>query len=385
MTYAHVKWRTAAALCLLTTACLGDARAQAVSTAYGVWRGTVGAEEVMVNLKPATCGSSYYYIRHLWGIPLRELVSGAGSWREGVNSEGGPTWTITMVTATVLSGAWADAKGQGSVPLHLERVAAGPETSDDCYEPRYQSADAVFNAPRIAAKAPKSSAATFEGRHYQLLTVPQTGIKALQLPNEPHPAPRLNLFLRQWLQSEVATYYDCQLNSAKANRENGDESKFEYTSQYAPVFWNTHLLVVRLIYSNFCGGPYPDGGIDSHLVWDLDADQALNPIDWVRGIRVEASGEWVLTPKLKALVWPYSKAAGGAGVSNVDDGTECVEAVLGYDLFPSSKGMVFRPKMPHVRRECEDEVLVSWRKFRPFLTSAGTQLVREKILGGVVP
>ena len=65
---------------------------------------------------------------------------------------------ISNVDDTSLEGSWGDAKGQHLLPLRLKRVAPALK-ADDCNTPAEQRVDEVFNAPRLATKAPQSVSA----------------------------------------------------------------------------------------------------------------------------------------------------------------------------------------------------------------------------------
>lgn len=362
-----------AIVCLLTGLWSGVAGAQPRPVVYGVWRGTLGTQEVMVNLKPEGCDSSYYYLRHLWGIPLAVQGTTADRWREGVDGAEQPTWNITAVTDASLEGSWADAKGQHRLPVRLKRVAPAGQ-SGACDTPAGQRADEVFNAPRLAAKAPESKAAKFKDQPYLRLSLPGTGIRTVQIPDVPQAVPRLNQRLRGWLRSELAAYYDCQLSSTRP--DNAANPTADYETRHEPVFWNAHLLVLRETYSYYCGGAYPDAGVANFLAWDLEADQPLEPERWFRNAKGKAD-RWTPSPQLKKLLARRIAKSGA-------DENDCGDAVAqadSYMIYPKAAGMVFTPVLPHVARACADDVLVPWRDLQSLLTPAGWDAVTSKVQG----
>lgn len=360
-----------AIVCLLTGLWAGVVGAQSRPAVYGVWRGTLGTQEVMVNLKPEGCDSSYYYLRHRWGIWLEVQGASTDRWREGVDGAEQPTWDITTVTDASLVGSWTDAKGQHKLPLRLKRVAPAPKPGG-CDTPAGQHADGVFNAPRLAAKVPESKAATFKGRPFQRLSLPGTGILTVQIPDAPHPVPRLNQRLRSWLRSELAAYYDCQLSSTRP--DNAANPAPDYETQHEPVFWNAHLVVLRETYSYYCGGAYPNAGVSNYLVWDLDADQPLATERWFRNAKGPVE-RWTPSPQLRRLLARHMAKPG----ADENDCRDVIAQAYSYMIYPKPAGMVFTPVLPHAAQACADDLLVPWRDLRALLTPAGWEAVTSKV------
>lgn len=342
---------------------------------YGVWRGTLGRQEVMVNLQPEGCEASYYYLRHLWGITLAELDPQSKRWREG-GDETGAVWTIESLADGVIEGSWSDAKGERRLPLRLRKIAATANTK--AYECSDFAGSAAFDAPRLKAKAPTGSEQRFDGRAYQALGVPGTDIQSAQFPPSPQPLPRLNRTLRQWLDSKVVEYYGCQ--TATGHLLDAKDPKPDFTAQWAPLLWNDRVLVLHETYSSFCGGAHPNGGTAGYLSWDLATDREVDPWTWL-AVRKTPEGTHVLPSKLKALI---DRLYAGERGSAEDE--ECRAAVTREAYFlvhPVAEGMAFTPELPHVVQACADDVVVPWSAIAPFLTPAGRQAVQGLL--GVPP
>ncbi len=341
-------------------------RAQAATLpVYGVWRGTLGRQEVMVNLQPEGCGSAYYYLRHLWSIRLAEKDPRRDRWHEGPD-DAPALWTLEAVTDSAIEGTWADASGQRRLPLRLKRVAAAVSARpNECPATGHEA----FNAPRVKAKAPALVEIRIEGRAWKALEVPGAEIRALLVPaSMPDVPPRLERRQRQWVATTVVDFFECQLGLAEFSQ--GKAIQADYRAEWQPVFLNARWLAMREDHSNFCGGAHPNFGVLGTLVWDLAADREVDPWTW---LRVGRSPEgWRLLPQeLKALLAKiYAKGRDGG-----DDADrqcrEAVEQLASYHLAPSAEGLVFMPELPHVVQACADDVVVPWAQLGPFLTPAG--------------
>jgi len=347
---------------------------------YGVWRGTLGQQEVMVNLKPEGCDPSYYYLRHLSAIPLTEKGKVSAQWQEGAEaasaatalSATSATWTIDSATASAIEGTWSDAQGLRRLPIRLKKLSDGVGLSADCSSKAAQLAEARFLAPLIVARSPKTQPSPLKAYPHEVLSVPGTDIQTVQVPATVQAVPRLNQHLRDWLKSQVAAHYDCQLNLRRFNAN--EVQAIDYASGHEPVFWNAHVLVLRESYSNYCGGAHPNGGVADFISWDLDKDKALETGRWIRLQKTKAS-EASLPPKLQALLIHHYKL-------NRPGDDECADAVQfnsSYLMHPQADGMVFTPSLPHVVQACADDVQVAWPELLPFLTPAGRADVKDKI------
>ena len=357
---------------------------------YGLWRGTVGKQPVMVLLEPQNCDSSYYYLKHLWGITLTEQDKRGQVWVEGTASEA--KWTFERATADTLVGQWTDAQGQRSLPIHLQRVASpkgvkparaagasGPaadagladssDTDSATDSATCGTLNAAFNAPRVAAQKMAQTDGMFETHRYSRVSLLNGAVEGFALP-DPATQPRLSQALQRWLWAAVPDYYECQ--TALGNRLDAKRPEPDFTRQMAPVFWNDKLLVLRETYSVYCGGAHPSGGIASYLVWDLAQDKAIEPWRWIRG----GQGKYgAVTPDaLNRLITRLSDRQSDA---------ECLEAIrstASYLAYPARKGMVFSPMLPHVVQACADDIEVPYTQLRPHLTPAGLAAL-EALLG----
>lgn len=357
--------RRGCALLLAAVAWLAGAGTALAQPVYGVWRGTLGRQEVMVNLQPEGCGSAYYYLRHLWSIVLTEKSARRDRWHEG--PEDAPAvWTLEAVSDGAIEGTWSDAAGQRRLPLRLKRVAAaGSEKPNECSGTGYEA----FNAPRVKAKAPVAIEARIEGRPWKSLEVPGTEIRALLVPAAaPSVPPRLERRQRRWVDQTLVDYFECQLGVSEVTQ--GKQTVPEYRAEWAPVHWNGRWLTLRENHTDFCAGAHPNFGVLSTLVWDLAADREVDPWSWLAVGKTPYGGR-DLPPKLKTLLAKiYAKGRDG----NDDSDRQCREAVdelAGYKLAPSAEGMVFLPDLPHVVWACADDIVVPWAQLGPFLTPAG--------------
>lgn len=327
---------------------------------YGLWRGTIGKQNVMVLLEPKDCDSSYYYLKYLWGITLFEKDKRGQVWEE--YGDGLATWKFENATEDTLSGQWTDGEGKRSVPIRLKRVAVGTGEENKC-----GMLNKKFEAPRIAAQKPTVAEADFDKHRYRTVSVLAGAIKGVEVLDDDNPLPNLNQRMRNWLWANVSGYYECQtMQGSRLDMRNSVPDFFE---EMTPVFWNEQGLVLRETYSAYCGGAHPSGGIASYLVWDLIEDKAIEPWDWIRGSKGKYGGH-VAPEKLNRLIHAI------AASKRDDDCAEVVRSNAYYLVYPGKTGMVFSPTLAHVVQACADDIEVPYAKLRPYLTSKGEAAIK---------
>jgi Regulator of chromosome condensation (RCC1) repeat len=327
---------------------------------YGLWRGTIGKQEVIVLLEPKGCGPGYYYLKHLWGISLVEKDKRGQIWKEG--RDGSATWTFESASERTLNGQWTG-DGAGSVPIRLERVRASKAEKNAC-----GSLANAYNEARVAAQKPVLEDAEFDGHRYRSVAVLAGAINGVEIPGDRNRVPRLGRMMRDWLHGNIGEYYECQTDPTP--HRNAKNPVPDFSKEMTPVFWNERLLVLRETYSSYCGGAHPSGGIGSYVVWDSTEDKPLEPWGWIRGSKGKY-GSYVAPAELNALIHSIY-------VKGRDD--ECAEVIRSteyYLVYPGKAGMVFSPSLPHVVRACADDIEVPYAKLRPHLTPKGTAIMKS--------
>lgn len=317
---------------------------------YGLWRGTIGKKGIMALLLPEGGDSSYYYLRHLWGISLTVKDRRGLVWEE--QSTASATWQLEFLSADMLRGVWTDDAGQRSVPIQLSLIAPIDDPT------KIGTLNEKYNGPRLAALKMMSEEAEFQKYKYHRVTIlagAMEGVEVLSLPN-------LNKVMSDWLRSSAEEYYDCQLRTSTRQLKNDPAP--DYFKKMEPVLWSDGILVLQETFSAYCGGAHPDGGVNGYLVWDVTEDKSIEPWDWIR----DSNGEYGSRHPPAALNQLIHDSAG------IPDDDECSEAIDSNDyylIYPGRYGMVFLPVLPHVVQACANEIVVPYNKLRPYLTANG--------------
>lgn len=321
-----------------------------------VWRGTVGASRVVVEL-PAegdALDGRYFYERHRRDIALEGR-------REGttlrLHEESGD-WTLDASRRDVLAGEWAG--GERRLPVRLERYAG---TVGD--ERASLAKDDAYGYLRIAAlKLAPGRLQTVGAYRLQWYAEPATGVALFRVVDgfDAATRDRLNRVLakRQW--SEIAAAAECRA------MENGD---YEVTTTLRRI--SPSILSVSLFASYNCGGAHPDFGdsalnVDPRSGRELELEDVLwlgrgTPprIDGPTGSAFFAYREKVLAPWLLRAMTRRHPAAMDAGED------ECDYADPEVWEFPSwyatDAGLYLGPSFARAARACEypDWSVLPWR------------------------
>lgn len=349
---------------------------------YGLWQGTLGTQNVMVQLAPKLlCDARYYYRKHLLSIALVEKDRHQGKlWREFQGYDNEASWTFSDLSRDrrTLTGEWVSKDGKRRLPIRLSLLALTPATDDEDGKPRYECHvhDKAFDAPRIARAMQERKVASgdtiFLGADgpysYRSVAVLGNRIQGFSLINADR-TPRLQKMLTDWERDGVAGFHDCAFGFS--NRSETTEPDF--SQSLAPQFWNARLLVLEETYSNYCGGAHPNGGVSNYIAWDLLEDRPIEVWKWIQGS--DGAGH-VSSKRLRKALKDHYGRRNETGEGNCADALEGQEYFLAY---PRATGMVFLPSLPHVIQACADEIEVPWAKMRPYLNPAGQQAVKKLI------
>jgi hypothetical protein len=342
---------------------------------YGLWQGTIGTQTVMVQLAPTAqaCDARYYYRKHSLSIPLVERERRQGTvWIESPDTAREASWNFADVSADTrnITGEWVSKDGLRRLPIRLSLQRLTPSTEGDDGKPRYrcEAHEEAFDAPRIARAMQERKLAlsdtTFAGAdgsyRYRAALLMGDRIESLSLP-ELVRTPQLKQMLRNWESESVSQYFECAIGLS--NRE--EISAPDFSRGLAPVQWSAKLLVLREIYSNYCGGAHPSGGVSDFKVWDLIQDRPVEMWRWFKGIDKTLR---ITSKRLRDLV------AANYGRRDEKGDNSCADALDGneyYLMYPKSAGMVFSPVLPHVNQACIEDIEVPWVKMHPFLSPMG--------------
>jgi hypothetical protein len=175
--------------------------------------------------------------------------------------------------------------------------------------------------------------------------------------------------LQNWESESVSQYFECALGLY--NRE--EIAAPDFSRELAPVEWSAKLLVLREIYSNYCGGAHPSGGVSDFKVWDMVQDHRIEMWRWFKGIDKTSR---ISSKSLRDLVAAHYSRRDEKG----DD--SCADALDGNDfylIYPKRTGMVFSPVLPHAIQACAEDIEIPWSKILPFLSPLG-QKERESLM-----
>ena len=343
---------------------------------YGLWRGTIGRHDVIVQLNPSkqACDSQYYYRKHPLTIALIEKERRQGKvWKESEGTDHEATWTFSGLSANrrQLTGEWVSKDGSRRLPINLNLLMPTPSKDGEDGHPHYSCYAHVkaFNASRVARALAERTLATsdtlFQGvdgtYRYRKVSVLGEHIQSLAFADF-NTHPRLIEMLEEWGSKGITEYYECAFFTGHLGGDTPD-----FFLELSPQFWSAKLLVLQESYSNYCGGAHPNGGISDYRVWDLLEDRPVEIWKWIKGA---SNTKGIRSTRLLKLLG----ARYGRGKEKGDE--SCADALEGqnfYRMYPKAAGMVFSPSLPHVNRACEEDIEISWAEMRPFLTPAGRE------------
>lgn len=308
----------------------------------GVWRGTLGDQQIMVCLVSEPGRANYYYVRHGRGILLTAAEEHGGLWHEGAREAPTASWTLRPVQGEHLDGEWADANHKRRLPIHLERIgpAAGCGGGD--------GESAAYDAPRVSAQ---KLTVTETADHYRTVSVLGGAISMVELPETVAHAARFNAAMLSWLQEQIVAYFGCALAPAEIDFRSHSE-----------IDWSAgDLVMVRELTDVYCGGAHPSGGVAYHT-WSLARGEMIEPWTWIRGAK--NGDEYAAPPKLNKII-----IGDPAGAQE-----ECRSEVLRnnhYTLRPTPGGLAFSSSYAHAIQSCNDDTIVPYAKLAPFLTPEG--------------
>ena len=324
---------------------------------YGVWRGTIGKQEVMALLGHKFCASSYYYLRYQASISLQGKDMIGLNWTEHTK-DSSADWHLEPTGKNKLEGKWTSADGKRSASIKLSRVAIDTASNDseEC-----SNQVAAYDSPRIEIAMKSLAVINFTDRPlpYRSLSALNHQLSTFEIPPGQFNVPKLNKALRDSLKGELASHYSCFSQAGGTG---------EYISETEPAgLIARHLLSIHTIHNAYCGGAHPDAWSEFGM-WDLETDNAINPSSWIRHDKSPYGGTPPLPEKLIDLIYETVIGSGSA-----DD--ECNSYLKEYATYSSysiaENGLIFHIHYPHVIQACDQDITVSYKKLTPFLTSEG--------------
>jgi alpha-tubulin suppressor-like RCC1 family protein len=347
---------------------------------YGLWQGTIGTQNVMVQLAPTAqaCDARYYYRKHLFGISLIEKERRQGTaWSESPDTDHEAEWKFSDLSSDGrnLTGEWVSQDGQRRLPIRLGLLVRTPAIEGEDGNPRYNCSahDKAFDAPRIARAVQERKVASSDtifkavdgSYRYRKVSVLGDHILGFSLVDTSRTR-RLMQMLEIWESESVAQFYDCAYGFAGRDQVTSPD----FYRELSPLFWNAKLLVLRETYSNYCGGAHPNGGVSDYRVWDLIEDRPVQVWSWIKGAEKTAH---ISAKRLRELLAAHYGRRDEKGDDSCADALEGNEYYLTY---PTTNGMVFSPSLPHVIQACAEDIEIPWAEMRPFLSPTGQKALQ---------
>ena len=323
-------------------------------SAEPVWRGTLGAAAIVVELDPQTANGRYFYTRHLGDIRLEGKRTGVTLrlQESGGDDAWAHEWVLDASTPGELRGEWMGVDGR-CLPIRLSRFDAGKINDRERTE---LLRDAPYEYLRISALRLKPGVLQTVGDyHLQWFEEPRTKVALFQVVSGYPEAQRqrVNQLLRASQWKHVSAAMGCVADP---------DGEYELTSTLRRI--DATILSVSLFASYNCGGAHPDFG-DGPLNIDPRTGRvlALEDVLWLgKGVPPHSEGATekaffeyrneVLGPWLQAVMakrHPKDVKPAGEGECDYTD-PEIWKYVSWYVL---DDGLYLGPSFARVIRNCE--------------------------------
>jgi|GEM_PF-1078425 len=348
-----------AALVLLSVSAYADD-----SQLRGVWKGSLGKQDIMVCFDNGESGE-YYYLHYLSPLQLGKK-KGELQWEEMGKTVTG-IWSQLKAENNELTGLWQKPGDPKTVPIRLSRVVqtTQKETEAEGYlEPACES-DAYFaKLQEVQQKVVVGKRQNYHGIPYQHLGANLLGpdrVESIEILEDSKPTLAINKLLHDAFQKNIDGYFECK----------GISRFFSYSSSVDIVFMDKNWLSVREWSGGDCGGAHPF------------ADSSYRNFDRIQGKEVNV---WTFfknarnsEESLNKVILSYYKPRKSLNPSDIEADKECQEAVetnKSYKLALSKNGIMFSTSFPHVIQACDEDIEVPYKKLLPFMTEAGKKAIK---------
>lgn len=335
---------------------------------YGVWRGTIGTQEVIVMLpgpsspEIGTPPGKYYYLRYKTDIELRQKDSSCQTWLEGDENNANATLTFSTLSENSLEGQWIDHAGKHTVPIRLKRVAATNKANERIYrnDPgNVWQGTYVYDQPKISAQKLTVTETRFDNHRYRVISVFNGAIKGMELPETEGKVSLLNQNTRRWLGDQIIRFLgDCR-----------NEKEPEVSAVMNVELWKGSLVVIRESNSYWCGGGMRPDVSSYSATFDLGVGKYVDMKKWIKGTSRDDYDE-----RLKAIVLAKFER-----LSERDHDDQCFTyaAEMGFSLSKlSNNGLMFSPILMNESNVCGDGVEIPFSQVMPFLTPEGKAAIQ---------
>lgn len=170
---------------------------------------------------------------------------------------------------------------------------------------------------------------------------------------------RVNADLAAKEKANAADYREClsDLHDSGGKPDGGT-----WSVSVSVTYLSAHFLSVGVTSSNYCGGAYPNNGIETPVTYDLSTGSA---IDWKTAFK-----PGFVTDRLNALYRAAYKTADADCRSLVHDQPPFGIADDAIFRIEAGKGLVVLPDFPHAVQACAQEVTLPPAKIAPYLKNA---------------
>ncbi|MBV8633527.1 MAG: hypothetical protein JO002_03475 [Burkholderiaceae bacterium] len=353
---------------LVNAAWAGDAKDPAW---VGIWRGTVGQNQVMVCLDrtddEGTSPSRYYVSGQSGNIALAAKDAAGTAWTEG-DAPGAAQWQIDTAANDGLQGRWISPDQQGQTfTLHRVAAQADPESagwwgkrplcrSISFYGPRADAEQLVAGEPQ--GEAGRHYREVYAGSYYSDKArkegLGQRASFIELLGNDSRIVPINRALRERWHVRLARTYI-------------GENGGLAEVAERVDLFTARWLTLSE--WEWFDG--YGASGISMwHETWDLNTGRKIDPWSWFNkkgghwktaNGAVEAGAGFEPSKTLNRIAQRYAVP---------DD--ECKDGLWLRDPRPTQKGLVFSTGYG----PCLNEFTVPFRDLRPLLTEDGLREAR---------
>ena len=350
----------------------GYAREQAPMVEAGIWKGTLGNNQILVcfpRLRNISVYSQYLYYRY--GEPIllsRDSDKAADIWQEGDQISPSGLWKLTEKNPRTITGIWADSKMHKTLPIRLDRYYLQPEAIvKSCeglkglkYLEKYLETHPSFNWGEVQTRA---------GVTYQEISALGGAIRSFKLFGDSPGLTEINNGLKQAMLTDMAANLECL---ADAGSKEG-----KWKARTSPKYKVSHYLASSQVADFYCGGANSSNDIVKHQTWDLNTGQAIKLWDFISDRKnISNTDSYRPGEKLIGLItdiiekYPsrYKNAQNCLGAEDPEN-----EWQIGL----GKNGFIFRQSFNHATQSCEDDVEVSYSALAPFLTKEGAKFVRE--------
>jgi hypothetical protein len=333
---------------LIFLACFLSAAISAAAPPQGAWTGTLGKRKIAACFDESD--AIYYYFEKGIDIVLSERADGA--WEELAGDRAlkpgtsTGTWRLQTPQGKHLTGSWSSPDGKRVLPITLT-LATKAAAGASCPLPGYV-------APRVnsVVRTPSDehSIAGLKLRAFRALSGAVVGLELVDDTVALAPAKKA---IESHNQEMLEGYFECLSLSV-------DHSDYRATIELAAA--SEHWLVLVESLGQDCGYAHPNWGMQA---WTIERSS---------GTAVDIA-KWLNAP-LVDIGRKYFKWTRTDYVSEED----CVNAInelASFSVWPTAKGLVFFPELPHVIAVCGQPYVVPYPKLERYLTPAGRAAVGE--------